>query len=78
MGRRAAELAGVLVASLITSFVTGRALAGPNEPVLYVIGALVPLALLLAYWLQTHVLLVEIWVGDERKRAGEQAKNRYR
>ena len=51
MGRRAAELAGVLVASLITSFVTGLALAGPNEPVLYVVGALVPLALLLAYWL---------------------------
>jgi hypothetical protein len=51
MGRRAAELAGVLVASLITSFVTGLALAGPNEPVLYIVGALVPLALLLAYWL---------------------------
>ena len=51
MGRRAAELAGVLVASLITSFVTGLALAAPNEPVLYVVGALVPLALLLAYWL---------------------------
>jgi hypothetical protein len=51
MGRRAAELAGVLVASLITSFVTGLALAGPNEPALYIIGALVPLALLLAYWL---------------------------
>jgi hypothetical protein len=28
--------------------------------------------------LQTQVLLVEIWVGDERKRAGDQAKNRYR
>ena len=51
MGRRAAELAGVLVASLITSFVTGLALAGPNEPVLYIVGALVPLALLVAYWL---------------------------
>ena len=51
MGRRAAELAGVLFASLVTSFVTGLALAGPNEPVLYVVGALVPLALLLAYWL---------------------------
>ena len=51
MERRAAELAGVMVASLITSFVTGLALAGPNEPVLYVVGALVPLALLLAYWL---------------------------
>ena len=51
MGRRAAELAGVLIASLITSFVTGLALSGPNEPVLYVVGALVPLALLLVYWL---------------------------
>ena len=51
MGRRAAELAGVLIASLFTSYVTGLALAGPNEPVLYVVGALVPLALLLAYWL---------------------------
>ena len=51
MGRRAAELAGVLVASLITSFVTGLALSGPNEPLLYIVGALVPLALLLAYWL---------------------------
>ena len=59
MGRRAAELAGVLVASLITSFVTGLALAGSNEPVLYIVGA-------------------EIWVGDERKRAGERAKDRYR
>jgi hypothetical protein len=51
MGRRAAELAGVLIASLITSFVTGLALSGPNEPALYVVGALVPLALLLVYWL---------------------------
>jgi hypothetical protein len=95
MGRRAAELAGVLIASLITSFVTGLALSGPNEPVLYVVGALVPLALLLVYALsfrhptgmspseprkrlQSQVLLVELWVGDERKRAGEQAKERYR
>ena len=30
---------------------TGLALSGPNEPVLYVVGALVPLALLLVYWL---------------------------
>ena len=51
MGRRAAELAGVLIASLITSFVTGLALSGPNEPVMYVVGALLPLALLLVYWL---------------------------
>jgi len=51
MGRRAAELAGVLIASIFTSYVTGLALAGPNEPVLYVVGALVPVALLLAYWL---------------------------
>jgi hypothetical protein len=51
MGRRAAELAGVLVASLVTSFVTGLAVAAPSDPVLYVVGALVPLALLLAYWL---------------------------
>ena len=51
MGRRAAELAGVLVASLFTSFVTGIVLAGPAEPALYIVGALVPLALLLAYWL---------------------------
>jgi hypothetical protein len=51
MGRRAAELVGVLVASLITSYVTGFATAGPGEPVLYVVGAVVPLALLLAYWL---------------------------
>jgi|SoiMethySBSTD1v2_1073268.scaffolds.fasta_scaffold801389_2 hypothetical protein len=161
MGRRAAELAGVLIASLITSFVTGLALSGPNEPVLYVVGALVPLALLLVYWLwlepradadrlrarrlqqavedagkallarmdaepdpssaliteigawenrtgdqievtrgsgdalsfrhpsgmaaseprkrlESQVLLLEIWVGDERKRAGDRAKDRYR
>ncbi len=51
MGRRAVELVGVLVASLITSLVTGLALEGPNEPVLYIVGALVPLALLLVYWL---------------------------
>ena len=25
-----------------------------------------------------QLLLVELWVGDERKRAGEQAKDRYR
>ena len=30
---------------------TGLALSGPDEPVLYVVGALVPLALLLVYWL---------------------------
>jgi hypothetical protein len=51
MGRRAAELAGVLVASLLTSFVTGLATTGTDEPVLYIVGALVPLGLLLAYWL---------------------------
>jgi hypothetical protein len=51
VGRRAAELAGVLVASLITSYVTGLALAGPTEPVVYVIGVMVPLTLLLVYWL---------------------------
>jgi hypothetical protein len=51
MGRRAAELVGVLVASLITSFVTGLAISAPRDPVLYVVGALVPLALLLVYWL---------------------------
>ena len=28
--------------------------------------------------LESQVLLVELWVGDERKRAGEQAKDRYR
>jgi hypothetical protein len=51
MGRRAAELIGVLVASLITSYVTGLVTAGPAEPVLYIVGAAVPLALLLIYWL---------------------------
>lgn len=51
MGRRAAELAGVLVASIIISFVTGLAVSAPNDPVLYVVGALVPLAMLLIYWL---------------------------
>jgi hypothetical protein len=51
MGRRAAELVGVLVASIITSYVTGLATAGPGEPALYLVGAVVPLALLLAYWL---------------------------
>ena len=51
MGRRAAELVGVLVASLITSVVTGLAISAPGEPVLYVVSALVPLALLLVYWL---------------------------
>ena len=69
MGRRAAELAGVLIASLITSFVTGLALSGPNEPVLYVVGALVPLALLLVYWL---------WLEPraEADRLGRAASNR--
>ena len=51
VGRRAAELVGVLVASLITSFVTGLAIAAPRDPVLYIVGALVPLGLLLVYWL---------------------------
>ena len=51
MGRRAAELIGVLVASIITSYVTGLTTAGPGEPALYVVGAVVPLVLLLAYWL---------------------------
>jgi hypothetical protein len=50
MGRRAAELGGVLVASLFISFVTGLATTGTDEPVLYVVGALVPLGMLLAYW----------------------------
>ena len=50
MGRRAAELAGGLVASVLFSFVTALALAQPENPVLYVIGAIVPLALLMAYW----------------------------
>lgn len=112
MGRRAAELAGVLIASLITSFVTGLAISGPNEPVLYVVGALVPLALLPVYWLwlepradvvargsgdalssrhpsgmaaseprkrlESQVLLLELWAGDERERAGRRARDRYR
>ena len=51
MGRRAAELIGVLVASIVTSYVTGLATASPGEPVLYIVGTAVPLALLLAYWL---------------------------
>ena len=51
MGRRAAELVGVLVASLITSFVTGLAISERGDPALYVVSALVPLALLLVYWL---------------------------
>ncbi len=51
MGRRAAELIGVLVASIITSYVTGLATAGPGEPALYVVGAVVPLVLLLVYWM---------------------------
>ena len=51
MGRRIAELAGVLVASIFISFVTGLATTGTDEPVLYIVGALVPLAMLLAYWL---------------------------
>jgi len=50
MGRRAAELAGVLLASVFTSFVTGLAATGTDEPWLYIIGALVPLGLLLVYW----------------------------
>ncbi len=51
MGRRAAELIGVLVASIVTSYVTGLATASPGEPLLYIVGTAVPLALLLAYWL---------------------------
>ena len=51
MGRRAAELIGVLVASIVTSYVTGLATASPGEPLLYIVGTVVPLALLLAYWL---------------------------
>jgi hypothetical protein len=51
MGRRAAELAGVLVASIFVSFVTDLATTGSNDALLYVVGALVPLALLVAYWL---------------------------
>jgi hypothetical protein len=51
MGRRTAELVGVLVASLITSYVTGLAISAPGDPVIYVVSALVPLALLLVYWL---------------------------
>jgi hypothetical protein len=51
MGRRAAELIGVLVASIITSYVTGLATAGPGAPALYIVGAVVPLVLLLVYWM---------------------------
>jgi hypothetical protein len=51
MGRRAAELVGVLVATVLSSYVTTQALAGPQESALYVIGAAVPLAMLVIYWL---------------------------
>ena len=64
MGRRAAELVGVLVATVLSSYVTTQALAGPHEPLLYIIGAAVPLAMLLIYW-----LWVEPRADAERLRA---------
>jgi hypothetical protein len=63
-GRRAAELAGVLVASLISTFVTAQALSRPHDPLLYVLGAAVPLALLVVYW-----FWIEPRAGEERVRA---------
>ena len=64
MGRRAAELVGVLVATLLSSYVTTQALAGPQEPVLYIIGAAAPLAMLVIYW-----LWIEPRANAERLRA---------
>jgi hypothetical protein len=63
-GRRAAELVGVLIASLVSSFVTTQALSRPHDSLLYVLGAAVPLALLVIYW-----FWIEPRADDERVRA---------
>jgi hypothetical protein len=64
MGRRAAELVGVLAATVLSSYVTTQALAGPQETLLYVIGAAAPLAMLVIYW-----LWIEPRANAERLRA---------
>lgn len=63
-GRRAAELVGVLVATLVSTFVTAQALSRPHDPSLYVLGAAVPLALLVIYW-----FWIEPRADEERVRA---------
>ena len=86
MGRRAAELIGVLVASLITSYVTGLATTGArSRPRGAGAGVELPVRLHEASdraaqieQIDDELVLLAIWVGHERKRAAEQGKDRFR